>query len=61
MGYNDVRSKDKNVQLGKKIYDDALYGRRGFRDDQLGIEETKLWREIFADIGKAARNWVNAE
>lgn len=57
-GIAHVRSKDKDVQLGKKIYEEALEGRRGFRDDQLGIEETALWTEIFRDIGKAARKHV---
>jgi hypothetical protein len=58
MGYYDVKSKDKDVLIGREIYDNSLYGRRGFRDDQIGIEETKLWREIFKEIGCAARQAV---
>jgi hypothetical protein len=33
---------------------EALSGRRGFRDDQLGIEGPELWDEIFEEMGRTA-------
>ena len=58
MGIANVRSKNKDVLLGKEIYTNSLENRRGFRDDQLGIEQTSLWTEIFKEIGKAARKAI---
>ena len=42
-------------RIGGIIYMTALSDRRGFRDDQIGIEDEAIWAEIFAAIGKAAR------
>lgn len=51
--YDDIGT-DKQ-KLGRKIYHEALSGRRGFRDDQLGIDsEDEIWLEIFEAIGDAA-------
>lgn len=64
MGYYDpliTESKNKNVRLGRKIYMAALSGRRGFRDDQLGIEDAEIWKEIFTELGKLARAAVELE
>lgn len=58
MGYWDPKvteSKNKNVQLGRKIYMLALCGRRGFREDQLGISDAEIWLEIFEHMGKVAK------
>lgn len=43
------------VCLGRKIYRQALHARRGFRPDQIGIDESDdVWIEIFEDIGRVA-------
>ena len=46
---------DHEQRVGRSIYMSALYGRRGFRDDQLGIpSDDEVWADIFAHIGRAA-------
>lgn len=57
-GYNQ-RPKSRAGKIGKQIYDNALSDRRGFRDDQLGIEDTEIWKEIFEAIGEHAMHAVN--
>ena len=42
-------------ELGRKIYNEALYDRRGFRPDQMGIEDEDTWDEIYEAIGQAAQ------
>ncbi len=42
------------IGLGKLIYAKALEGRKGFRQDQLGIDD-ELWDEIMWDLGY----WAN--
>ena len=42
-------------ELGRKIYNEALYDRRGFRPDQMGIEDEDTWDEIYESIGQAAQ------
>ena len=54
MSYYDIEPDTPEMKIGKKIYMDALAGRRGFREDQLGIFDTEIWEEIFADIGATA-------
>ena len=51
---------NKNRELGREIYMKALSDRRGFRDDQLGIEDDDIWAEIFEHIGKVARAALKA-
>jgi len=58
MSYYEVPKGNADRELGRKIYMDALSGRRGFRDDQLGIEDTDIWAEIFEEIGKIARKAI---
>ncbi|WP_300379548.1 hypothetical protein [Henriciella sp.] len=41
-------------RLGGAIYMEALSGRRGFRDDQMGIDDVDIWAEIFEHIGRVA-------
>jgi hypothetical protein len=41
-------------ELGRKIYMEALSDRRGFRADQIGIDDPDIWAEIFEDIGSVA-------
>lgn len=57
MGYYDVPEgkPGSDLEVGRKIYMDALSDRRGFRDDQIGIEDEEIWTEIFEAIGKVAR------
>lgn len=51
--YDDVGNEA--TKLGRKIYDEALAGRRGFRTDQIGIDpEDDVWLEIFENIGDVA-------
>lgn len=54
MSYNDFSPRTREGKIGKDIYMEALSGRRGFRDDQLGIEENVIWKEIFEAMGAAA-------
>lgn len=58
MGYYDVPPGNANRELGRKIYLKALSDRRGFRDDQLGIDDPDIWAEIFENIGKIARRAI---
>lgn len=55
MSYYDVPTGSVDREVGRKIYMDALSDRRGFRDDQLGIEDADIWAEIFEAMGKVAR------
>ena len=55
MGYYDLSPGNADCELGRRIYMSALAGRRGFRDDQLDIDDPEIWREIFTSIGKYAR------
>ena len=57
VGYDEGSSTPTTEvrDLGRRIYSLALSDRRGFRDDQLGIEEPDTWAEIFDSIGQAAR------
>jgi hypothetical protein len=54
MSYYDADPKTREGKIGKRIYMEALRGRRGFRDDQLGIEDPEIWDEIFEQIGRVA-------
>lgn len=55
MSYHDLPKGNADRELGRKIYMEALEDRRGFRYDQLGIEDTDIWAEIFEAMGKIAR------
>lgn len=46
----EMLGEETLVGLGKKIYDEALRGRKGF--DMFLDEET--WREIYLDMGQVA-------
>jgi hypothetical protein len=59
MSYHDVEPSSRAERVGKTIYMATLAGRRGFRDDQLGISDPEIWAEIFAAIGKTAIDAVN--
>ena len=60
MSYHDLPKGNANRELGRKIYMKVLDDRRGFRYDQIGIEDTEIWAEIFEEMGKAARRAINA-
>ena len=60
MSYYEVPEGNADLELGRKIYMDALSDRRGFRYDQLGIEDADIWAEIFEEIGKVARTALSA-
>lgn len=55
MSYYDLPKGNADRELGRKIYMKALEDRRGFRYDQLGIEDVDIWAEIFEAMGKVAR------
>jgi len=55
MSYHDLPKGNADRELGRKIYMEVLDDRRGFRYDQLGIQDVDIWAEIFEEIGKAAR------
>lgn len=61
MSYDDLEPKSREGRIGKLIYDAALSGRRGFRWDQLGIEDPAIWEEIFEDMGFQAIAAVESE
>lgn len=54
------KSPSYYAYLGKKIYTGALEGRRGFRQDQLGIDDD-VWDDIMADLGFEAIEVVMAK
>ena len=54
MSYHDFTPKTRAGRLGKAIYLSALDDRRGFRYDQLGIDDDAIWNEIFEAMGDAA-------
>lgn len=56
MSYYELPKGDAIREYGRKIYMEALEDRRGFRYDQLGIDDPEIWGEIFDAIGTAARN-----
>jgi hypothetical protein len=58
MSYYEVPKGNADRELGRKIYMKALSDRRGFRDDQLGIEDVDIWAEIFEAMGKVARTAI---
>ena len=54
MSYHDFTPETREGKIGKEIYLGALDDRRGFRYDQLGIDDDAIWTEIFEAIGTAA-------
>lgn len=54
MSYHDFTPKTRAGKIGKAIYLNALDDRRGFRYDQLGIDDDDLWTEIFEAMGREA-------
>ena len=61
MSYYDLPKGNADCELGRKIYMEALEDRRGFRYDQLGIEDIDIWAEIFEAMGKSARKAIKKE
>jgi hypothetical protein len=55
MSYHDLPKGNADRELGRKIYMKALEDRRGFRYDQLGIEDVQIWAKIFEEMGRVAR------
>jgi len=54
MSYHDFTPKTRKGKIGKAIYLSALDDRRGFRYDQLGIDDDDIWNDIFEAMGNAA-------
>lgn len=54
MSYYDFEPKTVAGKVGKAIYLEALHDRRGFRYDQLGIDDDDIWEEIFEEMGRKA-------
>lgn len=51
--YYDTKTREQDI--GGDIYRKSLHGRRGFRPDQIGIDESdEIWLDIFQDIGEKA-------
>jgi hypothetical protein len=59
MSYHDFTPETHEGRIGQTIYLKALDDRRGFRYDQVGIDDDEIWKEIFEDIGKVAIQAVN--
>lgn len=47
-------AESREVRIGRAIYLAALSVRRGFRSDQIGIDDDAIWQEIFSDLGRNA-------
>lgn len=60
MSYHDFTPRSREGKIGKAIYLAALHDRRGFRYDQLGIDDDEIWTEIFEAIGEEAIKAVAA-
>ena len=60
MSYHDFTPSTREGKIGQAIYLKALDDRRGFRYDQLGIDDDKIWTEIFESMGRAALDAVKA-
>jgi hypothetical protein len=60
MSYHDLPEGNADREIGREIYMKVLDDRRGFRYDQLGIEDVDIWAKIFEDMGKAARAAINS-
>lgn len=58
MSYHNLPKGNADREIGREIYMKVLDDRRGFRYDQLGIEDIDIWAEIFEEMGKAARRAV---
>jgi hypothetical protein len=65
MSYYDSNDDDQpvgintfNRDLGRHIYKAALGHRRGFRNDQIGIDDPEMWAEIFEEMGAVAREFL---
>lgn len=54
MSYHNFTPKTRAGKIGKAIYLKSLDDRRGFRYDQLGIEDDEIWEEIFEAMGTVA-------
>jgi len=61
MSYHELPLGNADRELGRKIYLQVLDDRRGFRYDQLGIEDLDIWAEIFEEMGKVARDALASE
>lgn len=59
MSYHDLPKGNADREIGREIYMKVLDDRRGFRYDQLGIEDVEIWAEIFEAMGKVARAAVS--
>lgn len=58
MSYHDFTPPTRQGKIGKAIYMKALDDRRGFRYDQLGIDDDEIWNDIFEAMGLAALSAV---
>jgi hypothetical protein len=54
MSYHDFTPRSRNGKIGQLIYLRSLDDRRGFRYDQLGIDDDEIWEEIFEQMGVEA-------
>lgn len=61
MSYHDFDCKTREGRIGQAIYLKALDDRRGFRYDQLGIDDDEIWEEIFEAIGTEALAAVSSQ
>lgn len=61
MSYYEIDESNPLVRMGRDIYMKGLSGRRGFRYDQLGIDEKDDWEDIFTDLAYASQEYVSME
>ena len=58
MSIFEVEPKTREQRIGKRVYYEALYDRKGFHEFEL---DEDIWLEIFEAIGEEATAAVSAE
>jgi hypothetical protein len=60
MSYYDLKPRSRYAEIGQKIYQDALYDRKGFHEfvDEI---EGDIWQGIFEAIGYSAMQQVTVK
>ena len=58
MSFWETTPKTTEAIIGKKIYSEALYDRKGFHEDEI---DDDIWQEIFVAMGESAIRAVKAE
>lgn len=60
MSYWDIKPKTIDARIGQRIYEEALYDRKGFHESLDDIDDD-IWQEIFYEMGRVAIDACNKE